>query len=44
MRGRTGGSVWGVAAFAVALFVIAVLVANMFGTPELVGATTAAAN
>ncbi|MEC9344017.1 MAG: hypothetical protein VYD64_09245 [Pseudomonadota bacterium] len=32
---RTSGSVWGVAAVAVAVFVAIVVIAGMFGSPEI---------
>ncbi|MEZ5791562.1 MAG: hypothetical protein R3D34_12510 [Nitratireductor sp.] len=42
MENRTKGSVWGVAAVAVAIFVVAVILVGIFGNPEI--ATVAAAN
>ncbi|MCB1462073.1 MAG: hypothetical protein KDJ90_06525 [Nitratireductor sp.] len=36
---RTQGSVWGVAAIAVAVFVAVVLVIGMFGSPEIAAVT-----
>lgn len=44
MRDRTSGSVWGVAVIAVAVFVLAVLLANLFGSQEIVAATATAVN
>lgn len=38
---RTQGSVWGVAAIAVAVFVAVVLVIGMFGSPEIAAVTGA---
>ena len=44
LRDRTSGSVWGVAAFAVAVFIVIVLFGGLFGGTELAASTTAAVN
>lgn len=39
-EGRANGSVWGVAMFAVALFVVLALFAGLFGSPEVAAIAT----